>query len=230
MVGAGVVVRHSQHCGSEQMLFVQGVIKFAPLRVQTPLHAHDEQSVGRVVVVLWKQHCSLVHIPLVQTMSLKDAWSRVVQGSPGQANEAHVGGGAGVVVITKSQQSLREQPPPAGGQTIDDAGFFDFHPCCNGQVYVAQVGGGAFVVVGVVVVHTQQKAFVHPRLGHTLSFGNGTRVIPNLFPHRKPTQVVGVVVGTGVVVTNLQHHLRSHPAKASIPIFKATPFWMMRAF
>lgn len=217
MVGAGVVVRHSQHCISEQMLLVQMVLATPALGVQTPLHAHDEQRVGSVVVVLWKQHCSLVHLPLVQTMSLKDA-TRVVQGSPGQVNEAHVGGGTGVVVITKSQQSLREQPPPPGGQTIDDAGFFDFHPGCNRQLYVAQVTGGANVAAGVVVVHTQQKAFVHAPW-HTLSFGNGTRVIPNLFPHTKPTQVVGVVVGTGVVVSNLQHHLRSHPARASIPTF-----------
>ena len=63
VVGAGVVVRHSQHCISEQTLLVHCSLALPAWGVQTPLHAHDAQSVGLVVVVLWKQHCSLVHLP-----------------------------------------------------------------------------------------------------------------------------------------------------------------------
>jgi len=189
VVGAGVVVRHSQHCISEQTLLVHCSFCAAALGVQTPLHAHDEQSVGWVVVVLWKQHCSFVHLPAVQTMSRKDPCRATQEGPcPRQEKEAHVGGGVGVVVITMSQQSTRLQPPT--GHWIFGIGTpFGFHPC--GQVYGvdAQVGGGTTIGLGVVVVHTQQKTFVHPVVGHIFSLGNATNWIPNFVPHGKASQV-----------------------------------------
>jgi len=187
VVGAGVVVRHSQHCISEQTLLVQISCATPLFGVQTPLHAHDPQRVGWVVVVLWKQHCSFVHLPAVQTMSRKEP-CRATHGSPGHLKEAHVGGGVGVVVITMSQQTLRLQPPT--GQLIFGMGDpFGFHP--GAQVYKgdAQVGVGTTGGFGVVVVHTQQKSFVHPPVGHILSLGNATNLMPNFDPHTKPSQV-----------------------------------------
>jgi hypothetical protein len=162
VVGAGVVVRHSQHCLSEQTfatpLSLQISVAAMFLGVQTPLHTHDAQSVGWVVVVLWKQHCSMVHVPAVQTMSLKDA-CRETQGSPGQLMEAHVAGGFGVVVITMSQQTLRVQPPT--GQTVFGMGApFAFHPGEHVYRGDAQVRTGTTGGFGVVVVHTQQKNFI----------------------------------------------------------------------
>jgi hypothetical protein len=191
VVGAGVVVRHSQHCLSEQTfatpLSLQISVAAMFLGVQTPLHTHDAQSVGWVVVVLWKQHCSMVHVPAVQTMSLKDA-SRETQGSPGQLMEAHVAGGFGVVVITMSQQTLRVQPPT--GQTVFGMGApFAFHPGEHVYRGDAQVGTGTTGGFGVVVVHTQQKTFLHPVVGHILSWGNATSWIPKLVPHWNPAQV-----------------------------------------
>jgi hypothetical protein len=151
------------------------------------LHTHDAQSVGWVVVVLWKQHCSMVHVPAVQTMSLKDA-CRETQGSPGQLMEAHVAGGFGVVVITMSQQTLRVQPPT--GQTVFGMGApFAFHPGEHVYRGDAQVRTGTTGGFGVVVVHTQQKTFLHPVVGHILSWGNATSWIPKLVPHGNPAQV-----------------------------------------